>query len=96
MDAGLDEFRWFGSDWQVQSELPGVAAFAAASQAITRDMVAEQIPCGPNVGEHVEKLRTFVEAGFTHVAIVQIGGDRQDDFLRWAKDELLPELRNLS
>jgi hypothetical protein len=29
------------------------------------------------------------------VAIVQIGGDQQDDFLRWSKDALLPALRNL-
>lgn len=94
-DRAHSQFRWFGSGWPVMSELPGVGAFAAASQAVTPDMVAEQIPCGPDIDEHVEKLRGFVDAGFTHVAIVQIGGDHQGDFLRWSKDELLPALRAL-
>jgi G6PDH family F420-dependent oxidoreductase len=90
-----EQFRWFGSGWPVMSELPGVAAFTAASQEVTEDSVAEGIPCGPDVEEHVAKLKAFTDAGFTHVAIVQIGGDQQDDFLRWSKDALLPALRNL-
>ena len=38
-------------------------------------------------------MRKFVEAGFTHVAVVQIGGDAQGPFLDWAERELLPALR---
>ncbi|HUJ65947.1 MAG TPA: TIGR03557 family F420-dependent LLM class oxidoreductase [Acidimicrobiales bacterium] len=91
-----DQFRWFGSGWKVMSELPGVAAFAAASREVTEDAVADQIPCGPDVDEHVEKLKAFVDAGFTHVAMVQIGGDTQGDFLRGSKEELLPALRRSS
>ena len=88
-----DQFRWFGGGWKVNSELPGTAAFAAASQFVTEDDVAESIPCGPDVDEHVKAVRKFVDAGFTHVALVQIGGDDQVDFLRWAEAELLPALR---
>jgi hypothetical protein len=32
---------------------------------------------------------------FTEVALVQIGGDQQEPFPRWAQDELLPALRAL-
>jgi len=35
------------------------------------------------------------DAGFTHVALVQIGGEHQDGFLRWSEKELLPALREL-
>jgi hypothetical protein len=50
---------------------------------------------GPDVEEHVEKIRPFIDAGFTEVALVQIGGEHQEPFLRWAHDELLPALRSL-
>ncbi len=59
------------------------------------EQVAEQLPCGPDVEEHVEKIRPFLDAGFTEVALVQIGAGHQEPFLRWAEEELLPALRSL-
>ena len=88
-----DQFRWFAGGWKVNAELPGPAAFAAASQFVRPDDVAEAFPCGPDVAAHVEAVRPFVDAGFTHVALVQVGGDTQPEFLRFAADELLPALR---
>ena len=88
-----DQFRWFAGGWKVNAELPGPAAFAAASQFVRPDDVAEAIPCGPDVAAHVEAVRPFVDAGFTHVALVQVGGDTQPEFLRFAEAELLPALR---
>lgn len=35
----------------------------------------------------------FVEAGFTHVALVQVGGDAQPAFLDVGRHTLLPALR---
>ena len=32
-------------------------------------------------------------AGFTHVALVQVGADTQQQFIKWAATELLPALR---
>jgi G6PDH family F420-dependent oxidoreductase len=88
-----DQFRWFAGGWKVNAELPGPAAFAAASQFVRPDDVAEAFSCGPDVAAHVEAVRPFVEAGFTHVALVQVGGDTQPEFLRFAEAELLPALR---
>src|SRR6478735_4026284 len=48
---------------------------------------------GWDVAAHVEAVRPFVDAGFTHVALVQVGGDTQPEFFRFAADELLPALR---
>jgi hypothetical protein len=45
------------------------------------------------VSDAVEAVRPFVEAGFTHVALVQVGGDTQPDYLTFAERELLPALR---
>ncbi len=88
-----EQFRWFGLTWKVNAELPGPAAFDAASSFVRPEDVAESIPCGADVGAVIEGVRAFTEAGFTHVALCQIGGDAQDSFLDWSEDELLPALR---
>jgi G6PDH family F420-dependent oxidoreductase len=88
-----EQFRWFAGGWKVNAELPGPSGFAAASQFVRPEDVGASMPCGPDVGEWVEKLRPFAEAGFTDVALVQIGGDQQAPFFGWAEKELLPVLR---
>jgi G6PDH family F420-dependent oxidoreductase len=87
------QFRWFSGGWQVNAELPGPAGFAAATQFVGPEDVAESISCGPDTAQHVKALRPWVDAGFSHVALVQIGGESQPEFLDYARDELLPALR---
>jgi G6PDH family F420-dependent oxidoreductase len=95
VDRAHEEFRWFAGGWKVNAELPGTAGFAAATQYVTRDDVAASIPCGPDLEAHVAAVAEFVNAGFTDVAVVQIGGDTQPEFLDWAERELVPALREL-
>jgi hypothetical protein len=61
---------------------------------VTPEDVGEQLGCGPDVEEHVEKIRPFLDAGFAEVALVQIGEYHQP-FMRWAHDELQPAFRSL-
>ncbi|MER5352385.1 LLM class F420-dependent oxidoreductase [Kitasatospora sp. NPDC002551] len=89
------EFRWFGGGWKVNSELPGPASFAAASRFVRPEDVAAAIPCGDDVETFVDAVRPYVEAGFTEVALVQVGGQSQRPFLDWAETALLPALREL-
>ena len=90
-----EQFRWFSGGWKVNAELPGTAGFAAASRMVTEDDVAGQIPCGPDVDRHLEGIRQFADAGFSHLALVQVGGDQQPDFIKWAGEELLPMAQQL-
>jgi G6PDH family F420-dependent oxidoreductase len=90
-----EQFRWFGLGWKVNTDLPNPESFEGATQFVRPEDVAGQLPCGSDVGEFVEKVRPFVEAGFTEVALVQIGGDQQEPFFTWAQEELLPALRGL-
>jgi G6PDH family F420-dependent oxidoreductase len=90
-----EQFRWFLGGWDVMAELPGPKHFAAASTLVREEDVAEQVSCGPDVAAHLAAVKKFVDAGFTHVAVVQIGGDSQDPFFDWAERELLPALREL-
>ena len=88
-----EQFRWFAGGWKVNAELPGPTAFAAASQFTRPEDVAAQIPCGDKVERIVEAVRPFAEAGFTDVALVQIGGDAQQAFLDAARTDILPALQ---
>ncbi|MEU8893187.1 LLM class F420-dependent oxidoreductase [Streptomyces sp. NPDC048442] len=90
-----DQFRWFAGGWPVNSELPGPAGFAGATQFVTPQDVAESIPCGDRVDDFVEAVRPYADAGFTEIALVQVGGDHQRPFISWAEKELLPALREL-
>ena len=55
--------------------------------------VAESIPCGPDLDAVVEAVRPFWEAGFTDVALVQVGDEHQQAFLDEAAGPLLEKLR---
>jgi len=90
-----EQFRWFGGGWKVNAELPGPDSFSSATEVFTPDDVASAISCGPDTREHVAAVAEFAKAGFTHVAVVQIGCERQEDFITWAEREFLPELREL-
>ncbi|MFF5703618.1 TIGR03557 family F420-dependent LLM class oxidoreductase [Streptomyces sp. NPDC012794] len=71
--------------------LPTPAHFEQASELVTRRQVSDAVPCGPDVEEHVEAVRAYVEAGFDEVYIGQIGPDDQAFFEAY-RDKVLPAL----
>ncbi|MFI9485418.1 TIGR03557 family F420-dependent LLM class oxidoreductase [Promicromonospora sp. NPDC052451] len=89
------EFRWFGGGWSVNADLPTPAGFTAASQFVRPEDVASSIACGPDLDRLAESARPFLEAGFTDLAIVQVGEHHQDRFLAEAAGPLVERLRNL-
>ena len=88
-----DQFRWFGGGWAVNADLPTPAGFAGATQFVTPDDVAESIPCGPDLDAVVEAVSAYWKAGFTDIALVQIGDEGQEQFLAEAAGPLLEKLR---
>ncbi|QEW02123.1 TIGR03557 family F420-dependent LLM class oxidoreductase [Microbacterium lushaniae] len=90
-----DQFRWFGGGWAVNADLPTPAGFSAASQFVRPEDVAESIASGPDLDELAESVRPYVDAGFTDVAIVQIGDEQQDRFVTEVAEPLLEKLRAL-
>ncbi|MFC8190549.1 TIGR03557 family F420-dependent LLM class oxidoreductase [Cellulomonas sp. NPDC057328] len=89
-----EQFRWFGGGWKVNADLPTTESFDAASQFIRPDDVAEQIPCGPDLDAIVEAVSAYWEAGFTDIAVVQVGDEGQERFLDEAAEPLLAKLRD--
>ena len=88
-------FRWSLGGWKVNAELPGPDAFSDASASVRPEDVAGRIPCGDDVAAVVESAKKFIDAGYTDLALVQIGADHQESFFRAATAEILPELRKL-
>jgi G6PDH family F420-dependent oxidoreductase len=86
-------FRWSTGGWAVNADLPTTAAFEGASQFVRPEDVAEAIACGPDLDELVESARPFWEAGYTDIALVQVGDESQQEFLDKVAEPLLEKLR---
>jgi G6PDH family F420-dependent oxidoreductase len=84
---------WASPGWKVMSELPGPRSFAAFAELVRPEEITAQVPCGPELGPYQDAVRSYADAGFTHVALVQIGAERQQEFFEFAEAELLPALR---
>jgi coenzyme F420-dependent glucose-6-phosphate dehydrogenase len=86
-------------EWWPNTSVPGELGvelaepqhFEEVAQLITTDTVAEKVVCGPGKDPILEKIGTFVDAGFDHVFLHQVG-PRQEEFLEFAKDSLLPAI----
>jgi G6PDH family F420-dependent oxidoreductase len=76
---------------EVSQELPNPSQFTDLAKSVTEDQVAEAILCSPDPGRHLERIKEYADAGFTHVYIHQIGPD-QDGFVDFASRELLPRV----
>ncbi len=69
--------------------LPTPAHFEQASELVTEEMVAESVPCGPDLDAHLEKIRAYEEAGFDELYVQQIGPEQERFFEAYAT-EVLP------
>jgi G6PDH family F420-dependent oxidoreductase len=74
------------------SELALPKYFEEAAQLVTEDQVAEAIVCGPDPQKHLDKINEYVQAGFDHVYIHQVGPD-QEGFLNFYRREVLPNFQ---
>ena len=87
-----DRFRFSAFDWSVNSELRDVAGFEAATKYVRPEDLADAIPAGPDPEVHLQAIRQYIDAGFTHV-VLTCPGDDQAGFIAFAQRELLPKLR---
>ncbi len=72
--------------------LPTPEHFGQATELVTEEMLASELPCGPDVARHVEAINAYAEAGFDELYVNQIGPE-QDAFFEAYRDEVLPRVR---
>jgi G6PDH family F420-dependent oxidoreductase len=70
-------------------ELPLPAHFEEAAETLDEEDIAESIVCGPDPERHLAAIQEYVDAGYDHVHVHQIGPD-QEGFLRFYEREVLP------
>lgn len=83
-----------GLPGELAQVLPSPKHFEQASEIVTPEMVGSSLPCGPDLDEHIEKLREYADAGFDELYISQIG-PHSDEFFKAYESEVLPALKKL-
>ena len=69
--------------------LPTPAHFEQACELVTEDMVAEAVPCGPDLERQIEAFERYADAGFDELYVQQIGVADERFFEVYA-NEVLP------
>jgi coenzyme F420-dependent glucose-6-phosphate dehydrogenase len=73
-------------------ELPLPAHFEEAAELVDEEDIADSVICGPDAQRHLEAIREYIDAGYDHVYVHQIGPD-QEGFFGFYERSVLPELR---
>jgi G6PDH family F420-dependent oxidoreductase len=83
--------RWSLAGGPVMPELPDPETFDAASSLIRPEDVAQEVSLGPAPEPHLKSIREFIDAGYDHLILTQIGPE-QDAFFAFFERELRPAL----
>lgn len=92
--AALRTAPWAVLGWKVMTELPNPANFEAASAPVTEDDIRAKFANGADPQTYVNAVRTYADAGFDHVALMNAGPD-PDGFIDFYAEELRDQLRAL-
>jgi G6PDH family F420-dependent oxidoreductase len=76
---------------ELSQELPLPAHFEQATKNATEDQVAKQVVCGPDAAKHIAMIKQYIDAGFDHVYIHQVGPDQQG-FISFYESQVLPNV----
>ncbi|HYN98082.1 MAG TPA: TIGR03557 family F420-dependent LLM class oxidoreductase [Actinomycetota bacterium] len=93
-EAKATALKWWPNaalEGELAQELPTPAHFEQATSWVDEDTIAEKIPCGPDPETHIQAIREYADAGYTHVYVHQVGPD-QASFFKFYEREVLPNL----
>jgi G6PDH family F420-dependent oxidoreductase len=79
-----------GGRMMTDMELP--QHFEEAIELIAPEKTLEGIPLGPDPRKHIDGVEKFIEAGYDHIYVHQVG-PRQEEFIRFYSEQVLPHFR---
>jgi G6PDH family F420-dependent oxidoreductase len=91
LDLVWERMRFTIAGWKVMSELPNPVNFDAAAQPVPREVVGRKVPHGPDPAPYIEAVRSYLDAGFEHLAVMPVGDDVAGTFRFW-EQEVRPAL----
>jgi alkanesulfonate monooxygenase SsuD/methylene tetrahydromethanopterin reductase-like flavin-dependent oxidoreductase (luciferase family) len=56
------------------------------------ETLSSEIVCGNDPEKHIDEIKRFIDAGYDHVFVHQLG-PQQKGFIDFYKDEVLPEFQ---
>jgi G6PDH family F420-dependent oxidoreductase len=80
-----------GVKGQLNQELPTPALIEQAASMVKEDEVAKLVICGPDPDKHLQEIHKFIDAGYDHIYIHQIGPN-QEGFFQFYEKNILPNL----
>jgi len=75
---------------ELSQVIPVPAHFEQATKLVKEEDVAKEIVCGPDRERCLAKINEYVEAGYDHVWVHQVGPD-QEGFFRFFEKAVLPK-----
>ncbi|MGY1781823.1 TIGR03557 family F420-dependent LLM class oxidoreductase [Geodermatophilus sp. SYSU D01036] len=95
VEEALRTSRWALTGWKVMSELPNPVNFDAASQTVKAEDIRQQFSVGPDLDVHVQQAQPYVDAGFDHLVLQNVGPD-PDGFIDACAGGLIERVRGLA
>lgn len=80
-----------GLPGEMTQELRTVSHFEQAVKVLSKEQTTDNVVLGPDPQAHIDGIRKFVDAGYDYVYVHQVG-PRQEEFMRFYQQEVIPEL----
>jgi coenzyme F420-dependent glucose-6-phosphate dehydrogenase len=80
-----------GINAPLMTDLPLPQHFEKVAEAMRPDKITEDVILGPEPRRHLDGIRKFIDAGYDHVYVHQVG-PKQTDFFRFYAEKVLPKL----
>lgn len=71
-------------------EIPNPRFFDKLAAKTDQETLTRNITCGDDPQDHIDEIRRFVDAGYDHVFVHQLG-PHQEGFIKFYMEEVLPE-----
>lgn len=87
-------YEWWpntGIEGELSQEIRTVEHFEQAVKMLSQEEVTQKLVVGPDPQRHLKGIQAFIDAGFDHVYIHQIGPN-QEGFFHFYEHEILPQL----
>lgn len=90
--TALERWPLLGLPGELPSELPLPRHFEQAAALVRLEDIRGKLVAGADAATYVDRIHAYVDAGFDHVFLHQVGVD-QETFFGFAERELLPAVR---
>jgi G6PDH family F420-dependent oxidoreductase len=91
LQIALEWWPNMGLGGELSQELPLPRHFEQAVENVSEDDIKDSLAYGPDPQRHIELIKKYLDAGYTHVWVHQIGPD-QDGFFDFYATEVLPKI----